>query len=263
LLCETLEHMGLADAKNLSLVFLTNELKQVMLCRQRADHGHAGLVVWDYHVFVVQRRQSPPSLIWDQDSILPLPCPGDEYALEAFMLGLTWAHPSKHRRFCEVPWEHARRQFASDRRHMRKAPPTMPQTERPLPHQSEIGTHTTSDQCIEPEKGSPETALPRSHEDDFRQTNTSPRISTAALNFDHQISSDNTSSSSGNSGSATSESGNGDMSRHNQARGNLAGTVEWQSPPPPWPCIQSPGAPLILSESFVNGVVKAVLYKAT
>lgn len=151
---------------------------------------------------------------------------------------------SSCRRFCEVPWGHAKRQFASDRRHMRKAPPTTAQAEPPSSQHEGIGNHTSGAQSFGSRANDAESASPLSREDGSETGETlTSHTAHAVLNSRTQCGSN--CGACGNSGVAASESGTGDMCSPHQARGNLAGDVEWQSPPPPWPCIQSPGAPFV------------------
>lgn len=70
---------------------------QVPLFAQRASRRPDGLVVWDYHVFLVQHRMirdgdpggsggggasagGTGALVWDLDTMLPFPCPLEDYA---------------------------------------------------------------------------------------------------------------------------------------------------------------------------------------
>lgn len=114
------------------VVFVTNEERMVPLARQRAGEGEEGLALWDYHVFVVDRRASGEPLVVDLDCTLGAPCGARRYLEETFVsLGaLTDALPPLFR---VVDAAACLASFTSDRRHMRdvdgklmKPPPPWP-----------------------------------------------------------------------------------------------------------------------------------------
>ncbi|GMY18857.1 protein N-terminal glutamine amidohydrolase isoform X1 [Fagus crenata] len=121
-LCKKLCESGIADAegKDLFVVFLSNEKKQIPLWNQRASHRADGVVLWDYHVICVQRRKESdtPLVVWDLDSSLPFPSPLSSYVPETFQPSFQLF--SEYQRFYRIV--HAPiflRGFASDRRHMK------------------------------------------------------------------------------------------------------------------------------------------------
>lgn len=116
LLCQRLCDTREAHESELTVVFISNSEQQVWLCEQRAGQNAAGLVVWDYHVLALQRQESS-MVVWDLDSLLPLPCCFAHFATAALRIGEVT--PLLHRRYRCVPWPAFRRRFASDRRHMR------------------------------------------------------------------------------------------------------------------------------------------------
>jgi hypothetical protein len=72
---------------------------QVPFWKQQASQRQDGLVVWDYHVVVLevqpqqhqqqqerdkqQQAQQPAALVWDLDTVLPFPCSFQQYAQQA------------------------------------------------------------------------------------------------------------------------------------------------------------------------------------
>jgi hypothetical protein len=75
---------------------------QVPFWKQQASQRQDGLVVWDYHVVVLevnhhqelqqqqqqhqqqaQQLHQPAALFWDLDTVLPFPCSFQEYAQQA------------------------------------------------------------------------------------------------------------------------------------------------------------------------------------
>jgi len=107
-----------------SVVCISNESREVALTGQRAGHGPAGLVVWDYHVIYVE-----DGFVYDLDSVLAVPSPYAEYRAATFVGG--WYR--EHERYAPVFSVIARADylaaFSSDRSHMRdrdgswRAPP--------------------------------------------------------------------------------------------------------------------------------------------
>ena len=55
------------------------DVLQIPLWKQKAGvGGEDNLVVWDYHVILILMAD-PCALVYDQDSLLPFPCPFPEY----------------------------------------------------------------------------------------------------------------------------------------------------------------------------------------
>jgi hypothetical protein len=97
------------------VIFLTSRGGRVPMLGQRASPP-GRLVAWDYHVVVADAQ----GRIWDLDSRLPLPSPGLDWLAKSFAL----AHrlPARYApRMRSIPAESYRRDFASDRSHMRDA----------------------------------------------------------------------------------------------------------------------------------------------
>lgn len=117
LLSKRLVDAGVADASCVFVVFVSNARRQTPLWYQKAGHGQEGLVIWDYHVFVVEasHRGMPVPRAWDLDTTLPFPCPLVDYACMA----LRPVRAPYERWYRVVPAEVLWGHFASDRSHMR------------------------------------------------------------------------------------------------------------------------------------------------
>ncbi|KAI8474772.1 MAG: N-terminal glutamine amidase-domain-containing protein [Monoraphidium minutum] len=117
LLSKRLAQAGAAPADRLYVVFVTNRLRQTPLWFQRAGRDEDGLVVWDYHVFVVEAPHGALrcARVWDLDTRLPFPCPLPDYAAAT----LPPVREEYDRVYRAVPAPHLWRHFASDRSHMR------------------------------------------------------------------------------------------------------------------------------------------------
>ena len=103
-------------------VVISNPSKAVPIFQQRAGkEEHEGLVVWDYHVFVLQAstkfRDNSESLIWDLDTKLDFPFGVEEYFEHSFpMLGLEGDEAIY---FKVIDAATYLRDFSSDREHMK------------------------------------------------------------------------------------------------------------------------------------------------
>ncbi|KAK4782846.1 hypothetical protein SAY86_007220 [Trapa natans] len=121
-LCKKLSEEGIAyaDGSDLFVAFISNEKKQVPLWHQKASNRADGVVLWDYHVVCIQRRQEsePSTVVWDLDSDLQFPSPLSIYMAETIRPSFQLF--SEYQRFFRIV--HAPiflRSFASDRRHMK------------------------------------------------------------------------------------------------------------------------------------------------
>ena len=81
-------------------------------------------VVWDYHVILVEVRAASTVLVWDLDTVLPFPCPLNDYLDAAF--GFDYDGKGKKSmqqlapKFRVVPAEEYLKYFYCDRMHMFK-----------------------------------------------------------------------------------------------------------------------------------------------
>ncbi|KAL2923590.1 Protein N-terminal glutamine amidohydrolase [Bienertia sinuspersici] len=120
-LCKKLCSAEIADTENSDffVVFISNDRKQIPLWHQKASHRADGIILWDYHVICVQKKENEKSSqVWDLDSTLPFPSPLASYVAETFRPSFQLF--SEYRRFYRIV--HAPvflRYFASDRRHMK------------------------------------------------------------------------------------------------------------------------------------------------
>ncbi len=97
------------------VVFLVSRAGRCPMLEQRAAPP-GRLIAWDYHAAVVDAQ----ARVWDLDSRLPLPSPGIDWLDASFALAdrLPRVYAPRLR---VVPANEFRRDFASDRRHMRDA----------------------------------------------------------------------------------------------------------------------------------------------
>lgn len=77
-----LTERGEAVLENLTVVFISNENKSVPIWKQRASTREDGLVIWDYHVILIDEVSR---LVWDLDStLIQFPTPLTLYIEQAF-----------------------------------------------------------------------------------------------------------------------------------------------------------------------------------
>ncbi len=103
------------------VLVITNRARACVFWDQRAAETPGSAVVWDYHVVLLDR--SPPAgawRVWDLDSVLPFPCPADEYLRRTFR-DVDAIDPELAPRFRVVTAHRYVETFASDRRHMVRA----------------------------------------------------------------------------------------------------------------------------------------------
>lgn len=104
-------------------IFVSNPHRQVPFWSQNTQTSPDSPVVWDYHVFLLQKDTSNMlCCVWDFDAKLPFPCPLEEY-VNASLRPQLMQHlpPSLHRRYRVVPAADLFQHFASDRSHMKTA----------------------------------------------------------------------------------------------------------------------------------------------
>lgn len=132
LLCKEVQVKQADLLKCCSVVYISNENRMVPLWKQKAGVGEQP-VIWDYHVIMLFQPDSESTpLVYDYDTVLPFPCPADEYTYKTFKpeIGLKQQFD---RFFRMIPAELYLSGFASDRSHMIKEdgtyhadPPTYP-----------------------------------------------------------------------------------------------------------------------------------------
>ena len=69
-LIKTLHIKEQIPLEELQVIFVSNAEKRVPFWHQSSSHRTDGLVIWDYHVFLVQPSAA---LLWDLDTSLPCP----------------------------------------------------------------------------------------------------------------------------------------------------------------------------------------------
>jgi hypothetical protein len=128
------------------VVFLLSRAGRCPLLHQReAPPGR--LIAWDYHVVVVDGE----GRVWDQDTRLPLPTPGLDWLDQTFALAgqLPAVYAPRLRVLSAVDY---RRDFASDRSHMRDA---RGHFQRPPPPWPSIGEGMNLSTYLDPEAPHP------------------------------------------------------------------------------------------------------------
>lgn len=102
------------------VIFISNPCKTVPLWRQKSAKTDDRLVIWDYHVILVYHPEPEKCLVYDLDSELPFPTYIHKYITETFRTDHI-LKPDYFRYFRVIPASEFVKEFASDRRHMRRA----------------------------------------------------------------------------------------------------------------------------------------------
>lgn len=110
---------ALGRREGAGVVFVSNARRSVAIWQQRAAASASEPVLWDYHV-VGLAREAETWRIYDPDSILGVPVAAATY-LDAAFRPLAPSQSSYAPRFRWLPAALYRREFCSDRRHMRDA----------------------------------------------------------------------------------------------------------------------------------------------
>lgn len=129
------------------VVIVTNAARTVLVWNQRAASEPGAAVAWDYHVFVLARRE-PGWQVWDLDTTIGMPAPADAYLARCFRAGPPRIAPCFH----VLDAADYRRVFASDRRHMRTADGGWQQPPPPWPA---IGEGHRLPELLDPERPTP------------------------------------------------------------------------------------------------------------
>lgn len=131
-LCESWKSKDPTHLPYLSAVFISNERRQIPIWEQKSANNEERIVIWDYHVILVDKSSSP-ALIYDFDTNLSFPTDVSDYLLRAIR-SETKISSRYHRLFRVIPAQEYLDVFASDRSHMLKKdrvtynspPPTYP-----------------------------------------------------------------------------------------------------------------------------------------
>jgi hypothetical protein len=117
-ICQSVSQSAASELDKCYAVFVSNKKRVVPLWRQKAGRDEEKLVIWDYHVILLYRPDDR-TLVYDLDSELPFPTYFHKYVTETFRTDAI-LNPEYHRHFRVIPAGLFLRNFASDRRHMRK-----------------------------------------------------------------------------------------------------------------------------------------------
>ncbi|XP_029370341.1 protein N-terminal glutamine amidohydrolase isoform X1 [Echeneis naucrates] len=153
-LCEFVKDQNSAHLEHLSVIFISNENRmvllnvfhQVPLWRQKSGHGDRP-VIWDYHVILLQAGFHSDSLVYDLDSELSFPCSLKLYATEALRSDCN-IRSEYHRRLRVIPAESFMLNFASDRSHMKTSDGSWRMPPPPYPPIHTTESHMNLDDFI-------------------------------------------------------------------------------------------------------------------
>ena len=106
-----------ADVDEALVVFISNTARAVAVWHQRSAPSAEEPALWDYHVILLMRRGSTWTVL-DPDSTFAMPAPAASY-LEATFPPLPDELGEHRPEFRLVPAADYRREFRSDRSHMR------------------------------------------------------------------------------------------------------------------------------------------------
>jgi len=130
-LCESIRNENIEHLNQYHVVFISNDKRQIPIWMQSNQDDPLTPVVWDYHVILV-RKTTTSSMVYDLDSILPFPCPLEQYTQQALRSEKD-LKKHYHRRFRVIEASRFLETFASDRSHMKqsngeyvKPPPSYP-----------------------------------------------------------------------------------------------------------------------------------------
>eukprot|EP00878_Enallax_costatus_P010428 GHUV01010886.1.p1 GENE.GHUV01010886.1~~GHUV01010886.1.p1 ORF type:complete len:269 (+),score=58.42 GHUV01010886.1:105-911(+) len=120
-LLQSLIRSGVA-ADCLFAVFISNSNETIPLWEQKASKQEDGLVVWDYHMIVLEVRQQQPSVfVWDLDAQLSFPCSLQRYVEHALKADQVVLAPKYERWYRIVAAQAFLDNFACNRSHMKAA----------------------------------------------------------------------------------------------------------------------------------------------
>ncbi|CAF1166362.1 unnamed protein product [Adineta ricciae] len=131
-LCESWKQNDANHLTTLYAVFISNQQRQIPVWEQKSSSRDDHLVIWDYHVILVDKSPSS-TMIYDLDTTLPFPVSVNDY-LQLAIRDESDLLRKYHREFRVIPAQQYLDTFASDRSHMLKKdqvtynapPPTYP-----------------------------------------------------------------------------------------------------------------------------------------
>lgn len=122
------------------VVFVSNQNCLVPLWKQKAGKDVDGLVVWDYHVFLIYEGHNT-TWVFDLDTLLQFPARFVDYFIQTFKSD-DILKPEFHRLFRVISASEYLEKFASDRRHMKNEDETWIKSPPPwLPITTESDVH--------------------------------------------------------------------------------------------------------------------------
>ncbi|KAB0805620.1 hypothetical protein PPYR_02590 [Photinus pyralis] len=119
-LCQDVNKRNPNEVTKCYVAFISNLSRTVPLWRQRAGKDDGKLVVWDYHVIFLYHPEVDRCLVYDLDSELPFPTYIHKYVTETFRTDQI-LKPDYFRFFRIIQAIEFLRDFASDRRHMKRS----------------------------------------------------------------------------------------------------------------------------------------------
>ncbi|KAI9597295.1 N-terminal glutamine amidase-domain-containing protein [Syncephalis fuscata] len=108
--------LAVDPTSNALVVFISNERRAVPLWAQSASRDDSTLVIWDYHVILINQTASS-CIVYDFDALLPFPCLFHKYVDAAFKPNMQLLNIYQ-RQFRVVPAVDYVKHFSSDRSHM-------------------------------------------------------------------------------------------------------------------------------------------------
>jgi hypothetical protein len=104
--------------RNVHVVFLSNPNRTFPIWHMKNAHEPGGVVVWDYHVIAVERREGGELLVWDLDCALGFGIPFEPWATQSLRPQTELREQYRHC-FRVASADEFLSGFASDRSHMR------------------------------------------------------------------------------------------------------------------------------------------------
>ncbi|KAE8750698.1 hypothetical protein FOCC_FOCC002678 [Frankliniella occidentalis] len=147
-MCEDISSRLPSELQHCYVVFVSNKARTIPLWRQRAGETEDKLVIYDYHTMLLYMPSGERCVVYDLDSELPFPTHFHKYVTETFRTDQV-LDPDYFRYFRVVPAAQYLQNFASDRRHWRKADNTWLKTPPSYPLISTSASSHNMDQYVD------------------------------------------------------------------------------------------------------------------